>query len=252
MKKLFPMMLEAPDARATTFGTPYWLFAFFIFPYILTLSTITSRGQPYEIWLDIGYHIINFILIIIFFLPTLKEAFFMVRIHTKAILKTAGTCAAIIVILRHSSLSLFSAIGNYALADAAFGSLLTTETDLLFFSTALLGTQPLWGALCFIFLTPITTACLLYGCAFAPICTSSRPWLAYPVMAFTLLLIRLSMAFCLWPLEQELYIYAVTLPVHLLACWSYQKTDNIWTPIFVHSFANLMLLFPALRMTGIL
>ena len=66
-------MLEAPDARATTFGTPYWLFAFFVFPYILTLSTITSRGQPYEIWLDIGYHIINFILIIIFFLPTLKE-----------------------------------------------------------------------------------------------------------------------------------------------------------------------------------
>jgi membrane protease YdiL (CAAX protease family) len=35
--------------------------------------------------------------------------------------------------------------------------------------------------------------------------------------------------------------YLVHLPIHLLACWSYQKTDNVWTPILSLVTTNLLL-----------
>ena len=34
--------------------------------------------------------------------------------------------------------------------------------------------------------------------------------------------------------------YLVQLPVHLLACWAYQKTDNVWTPLFTLAATNLL------------
>jgi membrane protease YdiL (CAAX protease family) len=30
------------------------------------------------------------------------------------------------------------------------------------------------------------------------------------------------------------------LPIHLLACWSYQKTDNVWTPLISLALINLL------------
>ena len=33
--------------------------------------------------------------------------------------------------------------------------------------------------------------------------------------------------------------FCVLLPVHLIACLSYQITDTVWAPIAVHSLSNL-------------
>lgn len=240
MKKLFPMMLDAPETKSIVFSIPYWLFSFLILPDLLSLSTILTRGQPYEIWLEIGYHLLNFVLVLFFFFTYLRDSFIILQVHTKEVLKTAGFCAMIATFCKLAGWNLAADSGNFLYADAAAGSFLTTESDLLFFPTAVLYYQPLWGTLCLGLLTPITVSCLLYASVFAPICTS-RPWLAYPVMAGSLLLIRLSFAFCLWPIKEELAIYLVQLPVHMIACWSYQKTDTVWTPILMHLFTNLVL-----------
>lgn len=250
MKKLFPSMSERLDDRALG-GIPYWFFCFFLLPALMQLSTITSRGSDYEIWLEIGYHVLNFILSLCFFLPHLKDTFLMVQVRTKIILKTAFFCALTVALYKLLITYIMTANGNMVWANAAFGSLITNESDLLFYSTAILGYQPLWGTLCLSLLAPITVSCLLYGSVFGATCPS-RPWLAYPLMAGSILLIRLSMAFCLWPLEEELAIYVVQLPVHMLSCWAYQKTDTIWTPIFLHFFANLILAPFTLAYMGIL
>lgn len=34
--------------------------------------------------------------------------------------------------------------------------------------------------------------------------------------------------------------YLVQLPIHLLMCWSYQKTDNVWTPLISLAVVNLL------------
>ena len=230
---------------------PYWFFSFFLLPALMQLSTMTSRGSDYEIWLEIGYHILNFVVVLICYLSHLKDTFLMVQVRTKVILKTAFFCALTVALYKLLITYIMIANGNMVWANAAFGSLITNESDLLFYSTAILGYQPLWGTLCLSILAPITVSCLLYGSVFGATCPS-RPWLAYPLMAGTILLIRLSMAFCLWPFEEELAIYVVQLPVHMLSCWAYQKTDTIWTPIFLHFFANLILAPFTLAYMGIL
>lgn len=251
MKNLFPQMMEVPDARTLAGGIPYWVFAFFFFPAILTLATGSAQGEEYIVWIEIGYHIINFVVIILFFFPYLKDSFLILQINTKEVLCTAGLCAVIIVVLKVMILFLSLYCGNGLYSDAAFGSFHTSETDLLLFSTVVVGSQPLWGTLCFVLLAPITTSCLLYASIFAPMC-ERKPWLAYLLMAFMCLIKHLLMSFCLWPIEQEMAIFLVTLPVHLIACWSYQKTDTVWTPIVVHTLSNLTMSLLSLIIMGIL
>lgn len=248
MKKWFPEMTEAPEDRAVTSGIPYWVFAFFLLPMLISLSTITSRGQDYEIWFDIGYHVINFVFVLIFFLPSLWDAFWAVQANGKEFLRTVLTCAGVIVILKTvaHSVTLFS--GQIIWAETIWGCFLINESDLLYYATAVIDGQPLWGTLCMVVLAPVTVSCLLYGAVFAPICVR-KPWLAYVVMTVAILAVRFSMAFCLWPLQEEMMIFAVQLPAHLIACWAYQKTDTIWAPIATHFFANL---FMALIQLGIL
>ena len=232
-------MLDAPEGREIASGVAYWLFAFFFFPALLSLSTITSPYQPYEAWMEIGYHVLNFVLAIIFFFRYLKDSFLLVQVNPKGVFGTAAICAAIIIVLKLAAWFASLFFGNALFYNVTSGSLLTTEADLLFYSSGLLGAQPIWGTLCLVFLSPIATSCLLYAPIFAPLC-SSRPWLAYLVMTLLLLLLNLSLAFCLWPLGEQMAIFLVHLPVHLIACWSYQKTDTIWTPIAVHTLSNLV------------
>ena len=57
--------------------------------------------------------------------------------------------------------------------------------------------------------------------------------------ALVLALPRLANALTFWVPEEEMILYFAQLPIHMLACWAYQKTDNIWTPIVLHAVVNL-------------
>lgn len=251
VKNMFPMMLDQPEDRCIAAGIPYWIFAFFFFPALISLSTLGSRGQSYEAWIEIAYHLINFLCVLFFFLPYLKESFLTARDTAKNVLVTAVDCASAIVVLKYTTFIVCSLSGNLVFEEAAFGSLLTTEADLLYYSTGLISEQPLWGTLCLTIPVPIVISCLYYACVFAPVCVK-RPWLAYLLIAVLPLLPRLSLVFCLWPLETEMAVYLLQLPVHLIACWSYQKTDTVWTPIAVHIISNLVLALISLVNMGIL
>lgn len=254
MEKMFPMMLDEPDPHTVGTGLAYWLFAFLLLPAIVTLPLVSGLGLTEagnEVWFELGYHGINFAVIFLTFFSYLKSAVFNAWLRPKKILGTAAVCAAIIVALKLTIVVLSAFSGNQQFAQASYGSLLTTEMDLMFFSTALIAEQPLYGTLCVVLLAPVTVSCLYYGSVFAPVCTS-RPWLAYLLAAVTPVLAQLLMVFCLWPMEQQMAIYLINIPVHLIACWSYQKTDTIWTPILTHTFSNLALAPLLLWMMGIL
>ena len=88
-------------------------------------------------------------------------------------------------------------------------------------------------------MTPLTVSCLLYGCVFAPMCVK-KPWLAYVVTIVLALAQKLMIFACFHSYEEQIALFWLQLPMHLIACWSYQKTDTIWTPIAVHMIANLI------------
>ena len=209
MDELFPTMLDEPDPHTVGTGVAYWMFAFFLFPALIALPLLSGLGlsdDGGEIWFELGYHVCNFLAVFLIFFKYLKDAFFAVWLQFKKILGIAAICAAMIAALKLAILVLSLVSGNALFTQVSFGSLLTTEADLMFFSTALVEGQPLWGTLCVLLLTPITTSCLYYGSIFAPVCTS-RPWLAYLLVALTPVLIHLSLVFCMWSMPQQIAIY---------------------------------------------
>ena len=209
-----------------------------MFPFICALFSQDEGQQLYGDRIDLIYHLVNFVVAIAIFFAYLKESFLEVQINTKKVLITAIVCAGAIVLLK-AAIYLFTFLHHDPFwVDAAWGYLLTTESDMAFYSTALLETQPLWGTLCVVLLTPVTTSCLLYACVFAPVC-NNRPWLAYILVTVAFLVIQLLKVFGLWAWDQQLSGFLIQFAIHLIACLSYQITDTIWTPIAVHSLSNL-------------
>jgi len=47
-----------------------------------------------------------------------------------------------------------------------------------------------------------------------------------------------------------LIVYIIRLPVHLFARWTYQKTDNIWTPMFALVGFNLLTSLATILLTA--
>lgn len=240
MKKWFPAMLDAPEGHAVGSSVLYWLIAFLVLPFMFSLGTIKTRGQEFEIWMDIGYHVVNFVCMFGLFFRYLRDSFYMLRANLKLVLGISAIGTILIIVIKLFCCIAAAISGNMSAIHAAFGTLLTTENDVLFYATAVLEKQPLWGTLCLGILAPVTVSCMLYATVFAPICTS-RPWLAYLITAVILLLQRLAMTLSLFPLQEELAIFAVQLPVHMLACWTYQRTDTVWTPILIHVAVNLVM-----------
>jgi membrane protease YdiL (CAAX protease family) len=119
----------------------------------------------------------------------------------------------------------------------AYGMLPLTEVDLFILPCDVVATYPLLGTLCMGFVTPITISCLLYGSVFAPICYK-RPVLAYVAMAAYLAFPRFCNAATFWDPATEWTLYFTQLPLHMIACWSYQKADSIWAPVLTHMIVN--------------
>ena len=231
-------MMFCPSRRKIVAGISYFLVAFYVFPYVGVLFAQDESQMLYGVWIDLFYHWCNFLVILILFLPYLKGSVLQTLIYRKVFWSTVGILTAIIVAYKIGILFLADLSGNILFGNSAFGSLLTSEMDLQWLSAFLLMDQPVWGTLVFVLACPVTISCLLYSCVFAPVCIN-RPRLAYVVMVGVLILLRALMIFCRWSADQQIVLFLITLPVHLLACLSYHITDTVWAPIAVHSFSNL-------------
>ena len=99
--------------------------------------------------------------------------------------------------------------------------------------------QPIFGTVAMSFFAPISICALFYCSGFATICYH-KPWLAYLCVAVITLIPPI--IDILWRGDAAFVLgaYLVQLPVHLLACWSYQKTDNVWTPLLSLVITNLL------------
>ena len=103
----------------------------------------------------------------------------------------------------------------------------------------MIGFEPIFGAITVSAFTPISVCALFYCFGFAPVCYK-KPWLAYLCIAVITLIPPV--IDILWRDQPELVLsgYLVQLPIHLLMCWSYQKTDNVWTPLVSLAAVNLL------------
>ena len=239
--KLSPSpMYTYPERTTFMAGLAYGVIAFFTFPFLALYFSQGFRDSGSLSWFEIVYHVINFFAAIYIFRDYLKDSFMDVECNLKPFLSTVTECT--ILILAYSFLLprfLPSFLSEHA-AILSYDALPpTVEMEIFNTTRNLILVNPVIGTVCTVLLAPVTISCLYYASGFAPVC-GNYPWLAYPVVAVALAIPRICNALTFWPFEEELILYLVQLPVHIIACAAYQKTDTVWAPIAVHAIVNLL------------
>lgn len=236
MHELFPEMVERPDNGRIAASAIYWPICYILIPFVTTILVLGPYLDPSIITaVDVGYYVLNAIIMISLFFEYIKDSLLTVQINGKGFFKTTGIAAGIMAFLALSIIAVSFRSGNLA----ALSLFPITETSVLTYPAILIANRPILGLLCSVVLNPFTVSCMFYATVFAPI-SCSHPKLAYLFMALALMIPR---AFNMWWLEVfevELWTYFVQLPFHMLACWSYQKTDSILAPIISLSIVNLV------------
>ena len=239
MSKIFPSMNSKPEKFTFITTLIYWPFVFLWFPIYLPYLGMGLWEDPnLGPWLEIGYHVVNFIVLLICMKSYLKDEWFMVttdvRFYIKHMALTVGLIVGTVVFLL-GTLYLYGFNIGYMLNGLPVAEMTVSHT-----AGMLILQKPLFGTIALTILSPISICATFYCLCFAPFCYR-RPWLGYlSVVVVTLIP---SLIDIIWRGDASLVLsmYFIRLPIHLLACWSYQKTDNVWTPIGALVGTNLIL-----------
>lgn len=236
MNKLFPNMFDRPENGQIIGGGFYWIVCYVVIPLFSTVFVALFSGTlTAATWLDILIYGINFSAMTLLFRSYLKDSFWNVRLNIKRF---------VIIALIGAGLMFFIS-ARVLLWGIEFGwtpslwAYPLSETSVLISAGSMVLGNPLFGTLCMTLLVPFTVSCMFYSTVFAPICVN-RPVLAYIVTAVLLFLPRLYNLLYFGEGYYELMIYLLQLPLHLVACWTYQKADTVWAPIVSISVANLL------------
>ena len=239
MNSIFPPMSSKPEKIKIFALIPCWLWVFVLLPMFMPFLGLGLWDQwELSVWLEIGYHAANGILLLLLLSGYLQEDWFMVttdfRYYLKHVLLTVGLILGAELLLLVISFRCGLSVDNL-LECLPVAEMSVSHTPLF-----LISLQPVLGTVVLSVFAPVSICALFYCLGFAPICCK-KPWMAYLCIAvITLIPHAIDI---LWRGETALALsgYLVQLPVHLLACWSYQKTDNVWTPMVSLAGTNLLL-----------
>lgn len=236
LKKIY--MVDRPLTHRVMGGLAYNVVAFWTLPFLLLLLLAGSyRTVATDAGVEILYHLINCAVAVSILWRYMRDSY----------INVIACAEEIWAVVWRSALVIFAVAGvifyacKFFLGDlanlGAYGMLPLFEVDLFVQSAIILEQYPILGALTAVLVGPVTVSCLYYACVFAPI-ASERPVLAYFAMAGFLAIPRICNALTFWQPEEELLLYLVQLPIHLLACRAYQKADTVWAPIALLALVN--------------
>jgi membrane protease YdiL (CAAX protease family) len=239
MKKYFPLMMNSPEKGVGFAAFVYGAACFFSVPYLLLLFMHQMmHNAEVMCWVEIGYHVLNFIIVISLYRQYLSDSVFEAKLDWKRNAEIVAICAIVIVGFYVALVQIFPLISGREMLLVIDSMLPMTEMDLFWTSGSVVTTHPLWGTLCMVLVTPFVTVLIYYASGFATFCRD-HVWLAYIMVAVVTALPRIANAATFWPAGEEMILYFARLPIHLLSCWTFQKTDNVWTPIALHMVVNL-------------
>ena len=231
-------MFSTPE-KITIFSLiPCWLWIFVLFPMFMPFVGLGIWDEAESgAWLDIFYHVLNGILVLFVIGGYLKDEWFMVATDVRHYLKHVGVTVGIIFAADFLLLAYINFLGF----DIAYimESLPVTEMPLSQSSLLLVSTKPIFGTIALSLFSPIAICGLFYCLGFAPIC-NNKPWLAYLCIAGITMIPPIINILWRGDIVLSLCGYIICLPIHLMACWSYQKTDNVWTPLISLVITNLL------------
>ena len=240
MSRKLPVLLDRPETQVVGVTAIYSVICFFSMPFILMLMLGGFEDNIFVIsWFEIAFHLLNFGVMVGLFKDYLYEAMDNLRIHKKEIIRTVLIAAGLMLAVMELWFALLQRTGSLAYYIASFGTVPMSEMDMFSLSADVVCANPIFGTLCMVVLTPVTVSCIYYAVGFVP-AYNVRPWLGYLVVAAVIAFPRICNAATYWDPGEQLISYLAHLPIQMIACWAYRRTDTIWTPIILHAVTNLV------------
>lgn len=238
MNKIFPAMYSKPSTSKIIALIPCWVWVFVLFPMFMPFLGF-GIWEQYElsVWLEISYHVANGIITLFIISDYLKDDWFMVTTDLRFYIKHIALTVGLVIIAEFVLLGPLTLFGFDIMN--MLESLPVVEMSVSHTPLFLIELQPIIGAITLTVFAPISICALFYCFGFAPVCCR-KPWLAYLCIAIITLIPPIIDILWRGGAEFVLSGYLVQLPIHLLLCWSYQKTDNVWTPLISLMVINLL------------
>lgn len=231
MKRFFPIMNDEPEKGMHFALLAYWVFAFEVVPSWMPLIA-DGFWNPGAVltWFEIAYHVLNAVVVVIMLRSYFVDSFLNVQLETKRFIKIVALSALLMLAL---AIELYFQFGGRMVNVYPIN-----EKNVSLTSGYLVELQPVFGTICSSLITPVSVVGLFYVSGFAPLCRRSR-WLGYVVV--TVLLALPCILDILWRGQSYLTIpaFVLQLPMHWIACWTYQNTDTVWAPIATLAIFNL-------------
>ena len=218
---------------------PCWFWVFVLVPMFMPFIGLGLWTQwEVSVWLEIAYHVVNGVAMFLLMLSYFKEEWFMFTTDLRYYLKHIALTVGMILVteLLFLSTMFFRNLNIIDMLECLpVVEMFNSHTPLF-----VIQLQPIVGTIVLSVFPPISICVLFYCLGFAPIC-EKKPWLAYLCIALITLIPPIIDILWRGQAAMTLSGYLVRLPVHLFACWSYQKTDNVLTPMLSLAITNLIL-----------
>lgn len=240
MKKFFPIMMSRPE-KGSGFAVYVWIIFIFVLLPTWTVTFMTGFwNDAYAMsWCEIVFNVANIFFIGFLYKNYFRESVFDAQIMWREIIKIVAICALIIVGLYFAVYEVLALYAPDWLVWFWEGMIPVSASDAYVLASSVVYGNPLFGTLCMVLVAPFITCGFFYASTFAPVCCN-HPWLGYPLVALVLAVPKIGSGLLYLDGSVEMILYFAQLPVHLIACWAYQKTDNVWTPIVLHMVINLV------------
>lgn len=237
MSKSKAVTIDCPDNSNVVTSICYGVVSLVVAPYLLSFFSLGFElDRNAQAWVQFVYYIINCVAMVIIFREYLQDTFFYIRMDFRSFIPRVADGTVLMLIVSAVIYGIGYRIENPLIMQ---GIIPTVEIDLLALPSVLMDQQPIVAVFCLVLVTPVTTSLLYYATGFASTFNRSSVR-AYIQMALILAIPNIVNGLTFWPWEEEMILYLVQLPIHLLACYTYQKADSIWAPIATHMIVNLV------------
>lgn len=240
LNRFFPHMYDSPDKGQVMGGLSFGVVPFLLLPFTLTVLVFDTGDIGPRLVLEYIYIAVNFILLLSIFRPYLADSWLNVTVYPKRFLGVCLGATALIGAI-YGGITWAAIAGLFDKADTvALGILPMAGVELMLLPGDFVLEGGILAVAALVLAGPFITACMFYTTAFAPVCVGGHRFAAYLSVAALTALPRIITYFTVWGGWKEPQLFLAQLPIHWLACWTYQKTDTVWAPIFTHAAANAL------------
>lgn len=235
MKQLFPEMNECMNFGYVFCILGWGIFAFWLLPFIMTLVAWDSwENAKIVAWIEWVYHLINALVLVPIVKEALSDGILFLQVDKKNFFGTVFAAFGAMVVY---ILFIAQPLSRFVFQRNLLDVIPVSEFTMTMTAGYMVTNIPVPGLLCVTAVVPFSVTAMYYVTGFAPVCCRNR-WLGYLTVSGLLLLPALFDFIWRGDVSFVFHEYLIRLPIHWIACWSYQKTDNIWMPVFSLAAVN--------------